>query len=54
MNKKTHNVVNNEEMIALIKEKLKTTGEIKTVKYVREETGMSMIDAKKFVDALKA
>ncbi|WP_077618378.1 hypothetical protein [Bacillus sinesaloumensis] len=27
--------------------------EVKTVKFVREQTGMSLIQAKKFVDACK-
>jgi len=32
---------------------LKTLGDIKTIKYLREEKGMSMLDAKQLVDALK-
>ena len=43
----------NEKLIALVKEKLNAIGEVKTVKFVREETGMSLIAAKKFVDACK-
>lgn len=44
----------NEKLIVLVKEKLNSIGEVKTVKFVREETGMSLIQAKKFVDACKA
>lgn len=40
----------NEELIALVKEKIKSVGEVKAVKFVREQTGMSLIQAKKFVD----
>ncbi|GIN39415.1 hypothetical protein [Heyndrickxia oleronia] len=43
----------NDELIALAQEKLKIYGDIKTVKYLREEKGLSMIDAKQLVDALK-
>jgi ribosomal protein L7/L12 len=43
----------NEELITLVKEKLKSISEVKTVKFVREQTGMSLIQAKKFVDACK-
>lgn len=42
----------NEQLIAAVKAKLQTIGEVKTVKYVREVTGMSLIEAKKLVDAL--
>lgn len=44
---------NKDEWVATAKEKLKTVGNIKTVKYVREETGMSLLEAKQFVDALE-
>jgi ribosomal protein L7/L12 len=44
---------NKDELIVLASEKLKTLGDIKTVKYLRLEKGMSMIDAKKLVDSLK-
>ncbi|KKE78684.1 hypothetical protein DTX80_11470 [Bacilli bacterium] len=44
---------NNDELIALAQEKLKTLGDIKTIKYLRKEKGMSMLDAKQLVDALK-
>ena len=43
----------NAELIILVKEKLKSIGEVKTVKFLREQTGMSLIQAKKFVDACK-
>lgn len=43
----------NEELIILVKEKLKSVGEVKTVKFLREKTGMSLIQAKRFVDACK-
>ncbi|MGE7602710.1 hypothetical protein ACQKL5_09390 [Peribacillus sp. NPDC097675] len=44
----------NDELIDLVNEKLKTLGYVKTIKYLRVEKGMSMIDAKQLVDALKA
>ena len=43
----------NKELIALVKEKIKSVGEIKAVKFVREQTDMSLIQAKKFVDFVK-
>ncbi|MGF9979687.1 hypothetical protein [Viridibacillus arvi] len=43
----------NEELIALVKEKIKSVGEIKAVKFLREQTGMSLIQAKKIVDFCK-
>ncbi|WP_198516316.1 hypothetical protein [Lysinibacillus xylanilyticus] len=43
----------NEELIALVKEKIKSVGEIKAVKFLREQTGMSLIQVKKFVDLCK-
>lgn len=36
----------NEKLIASVKEKLNSIGEVKTVKFLREETGMSLIEAK--------
>ena len=36
----------NKELIALVKEKIKSVGEIKAVKFVREQTDMSLIQAK--------
>src|SRR5699024_1426912 len=44
---------NNEELIATVREKLKSSGDIKTIRYLREAKGRSMIEAKQFVDALK-
>ncbi|GAA0437756.1 hypothetical protein GCM10008983_13370 [Lentibacillus halophilus] len=38
---------------AIASEKLKNIGDIKLVKYLREVKGMSMVDAKQLVDALK-
>lgn len=43
----------NEELIALVKGKIQSVGEVKAVKFVREQTGMSLIQAKKFVDFCK-
>ncbi|WP_225340481.1 hypothetical protein [Lysinibacillus capsici] len=43
--------VYNEELIAL--GKIKSVGEIKAVMFVREQTDMSLIQAKKFVDFCK-
>lgn len=43
----------NEELIIIVKEKLESIGEVKTVKFLRQQTGMSLIQAKKFVDACK-
>lgn len=39
-----------EEWASVVRNKLKEVGNVKTVKYVRDETGMSLIDAKQFVD----
>ncbi|MEK4029288.1 hypothetical protein MKZ02_12205 [Pseudobacillus sp. FSL P4-0506] len=52
-NKRLTPIENNDEWIALASEKMKTLGDIKTIKYLREEEGMSMIDAKQLVSALK-
>ncbi|MER2113994.1 hypothetical protein [Solibacillus isronensis] len=43
----------NMEFIALVKEKVQSLGDVKAVKFVREQTGMSLIQAKKFVDFCK-
>ncbi|MGN7386351.1 hypothetical protein [Sporosarcina sp. SAFN-015] len=43
----------NDELIAVASGKLKSIGDIKTIKYLREEKGMSMLEAKQFVDTLK-
>lgn len=52
-NKKALPNENNDELIAIVSEKLKSLGDIKTIKYLREEKGMSMVDAKQLVDTLK-
>lgn len=52
-NRKLRIDVNKEELTASAKEKLKTVGNIKAVKYVRKETGMSLLEAKRFVDQLE-
>ena len=52
-NKRTLPNENNDELIATVREKLKLIGDIKTIKYLREAKGMSMIEAKQFVDAVK-
>ncbi|WP_337982596.1 hypothetical protein [Lysinibacillus sp. C5.1] len=36
----------NDELIASVKEKIKSVGEIKAVKFLREQTDMSLIQAK--------
>lgn len=43
----------NEKLIKIIKEKIETLGEVQSVSYLRKETGMSLIQAKKFIDACK-
>lgn len=42
-----------DKLVALAKEKLQTLGEVKTVKFLRQEKGMTMLDAKKLVDSLQ-
>ncbi|TRM11727.1 hypothetical protein FH966_08560 [Lentibacillus cibarius] len=42
-----------DELAALAKEKLESEGDMKTIKYLREHKGMSMVDAKQLVDSLK-
>ena len=42
-----------DELIADAHEKLQTLGVVKTVKYLREHKGMSMVDAKRLVDSIK-
>jgi|GEM_PF-4057205 len=44
---------NNDELITLAKEKLESMGDVKTVKYLREKKGLTMIAAKQLVDTLK-
>ena len=48
-----YNKIYNEEFISLVKEKVKLVGVIKAVKFLREQAGMSLIQAKKFVDFCK-
>lgn len=43
----------NKEFIALVKVKVQSLGDVKTVKFVREQTGMSLLQAKRFVDFCK-
>lgn len=43
-----------QELIKLVREKIDTVGDVKTVKFLRETRGMSMIDAKHFVDSVKS
>lgn len=45
---------NHEELIELVNEKVKILGDVKTIKYLREHKGMSMLDAKKVVDSAKS
>jgi len=45
-----YNKIYKEEFISLVKEKVQSVGVIKAVKFVREQTGMSLIQAKKLVD----
>ncbi|SIT91183.1 hypothetical protein [Edaphobacillus lindanitolerans] len=52
-NKRTLPYEKDQELIKLVREKINTVGDIKTVKFLRETTGMSMIDAKQFVDEMK-
>ena len=42
-----------DDFIALVREKVKTIGDVKTVKYLRIEKGMTMIAAKQLVDSVK-
>lgn len=39
-----------DEWIKKIREIIKKDGRVKAVKYIRDETGMSLVDAKEFVD----
>ncbi|ARJ39390.1 hypothetical protein SporoP8_11200 [Sporosarcina ureae] len=52
-NQKLRPVESQDELIAVAQEKLKTLGVVKTVKYLREYKGMSMVDAKRLVDTIK-
>ena len=42
-----------DQLIADAHEKIQTLGVVKTVKYLREHKGMSMVDAKRLVDSIK-
>lgn len=53
LNKRPFHTESDEEFNQSVKDRLATAGLVKTVKYVREEKGLSLIDAKKFVDRLK-
>jgi len=44
----------NEKFLTTIKDKVNSIGEVKAVKFVREQTGMSLLEAKKLIDAVKA
>ena len=52
-NKLSLPIENDEEFIQSVKERLATVGDVKAVKYVREEKGLSLLDAKRFIDRLK-
>ena len=52
-NQRLRPVESQDELIADAHEKLKTLGVVKTVKYLREYKGMSMVDAKRLVDTIK-
>lgn len=43
----------NEQLVLAVKEKIQTVGDVKAVKFVREQIGMSLIQAKRFVDRCK-
>ena len=42
-----------EELAGVVKEKINAIGEIKTIKYLRAEYSMSMIEAKNFVYSIQ-
>lgn len=44
---------NYNDLIRLAKEKLNHSTEMETIKYLRTEKGLSMIEAKKIVDSIK-
>ena len=48
-----YNEIYNEKFIASIKEQVKLVGDVKAVKFVREQAGLSLIQAKKLVDFCK-
>lgn len=51
--KTTIGLQDNHELIATVNEKLTTIGDVKTIKYLKNQTGMSLIEANQFVDALR-
>lgn len=53
-NQKIASYESKDKLVAIAKEKLQTLGDVKTVKFLRQEKGMSMLDAKKFVDSLQS
>ena len=52
-NKQPLHLESDEEFMQSVKEKIATVGDVKAVKYVRMEKGLSLIDAKNYVDSLK-
>ncbi len=42
-----------DEWIKETREIIKKDGRVKAVKYIRDETGMSLVDAKEFVDKVR-
>lgn len=42
-----------EELAGVVSEKISAIGEVKTIKYLRAEYGMSMIEAKNFVYSIQ-
>lgn len=53
-NQKIASYESKDKLVAIAKEKLQTLGDVKTVKFLRREKGMSMLDAKKLVDSLQS
>ncbi|MGG0668657.1 hypothetical protein [Sporosarcina koreensis] len=53
-NQKIASYESKDKLVAIAKEKLQTLGDVKTVKFLRQEKGMSMLDAKKLVDSLQS
>lgn len=44
---------NDESFISLTREKLNVIDDVTTINFVRETKGLSLLEAKKFVDSLK-
>jgi ribosomal protein L7/L12 len=53
-NRKLRNNESQDELADEARRKLEMVGFVKTVKFVREETGMSLLEAKQFVDQVEA